>query len=156
MKKLYCLLALLALLTVAANSVYAAPDGAQPSAQIDLDLSKMSGTIVYSQIYNMMYDPEAYLGKVIRIAGYYDVYEEEATGIVYWACVVPDATACCAQEIEFIWAGEHNYPDDYPKPGVDVLVTGRLETYEENEVTYLHLVDADVIWGEEEGLLENS
>lgn len=112
---------------------------------VDLDLSKLSGTVVYSQVNNMMYEPETYTGKVIRMAGYYSAYVDTERGVVYHACVIPDATACCAQGIEFIWGGEHQWPDDYPEEGTDILVTGRLETYEEDGYQYLHLVDAEVM-----------
>ena len=113
---------------------------------IDLDLSVMSGTMVYAQIYNMMVDPDPYLGKMIRLSGLYTFFEDTTAGIIYHACIVPDATACCAQGIEFIWAGEHQWPDEYPAEGSTILVTGRLEMYEEDGSLYLHLVDADVEW----------
>jgi len=111
---------------------------------IDLDLSKMSGTIVYAQILNLLYEPEAYLGKTIRMAGWYNYFNDEANGVVYHACIVPDATACCAQGIEFVRAGEHPWPADYPAIGSDILVTGRLEIYQDAGVSYLHLVDSDM------------
>ena len=117
---------------------------------VDLDLSGMSGTVVYAQVYNMMYDPDSYLGKVIRMAGYYNYFDDQAHGMVYHACIVPDATACCAQGIEFVWTGEHLWPDEYPEIGADIIVTGRLEMYEEDGVKYLHLVDADLMWSREE------
>lgn len=118
---------------------------AEPPA-IDLDMSGMSGTVVYAQVYNLVSDPDPWLGKVIRMAGYYSFFNDDKQGIVYHACVIPDATACCAQGIEFIRAGEHQWPDDYPKEGSDITVTGRLEIYEENGYCYLHLVDAEVLW----------
>nr|MCR4877168.1 hypothetical protein [Clostridiales bacterium] len=65
--------------------------------------------------------------------------------VVYHACVVPDATACCAQGIEFVWGGEHTWPDDYPEGGTDIIVTGRLEAYDEDGQMYLHLVDAELM-----------
>lgn len=105
----------------------------------------MSGTVVYAQVYNMMYDPDQYLGKIIRIAGYYNYFDDQAHGVVYHACVVPDATACCAQGIEFVRAGEHAWPEDYPKIGDEILVTGRLEMYEDQGTKYLHLVDAEML-----------
>ncbi len=113
---------------------------------VDLDLSGMSGTVVYAQIYNLLSDPDPWLGKIIRMAGYYSFFNDEELGIVYHACIIPDATACCAQGIEFVWAGEHNWPEDYPGDGVDITVTGRLDIYEENGYSYLHLVDAEVLW----------
>ena len=124
--------------------------GKEPEKEegIDLDLSKMSGTVVYSQVYNMMASPEDYIGKTIRVAGYFDVYEDAETGNNYFACMIPDATACCAQGLEFLWAGEHTYPDDYPEPGCDMTMTGRFETYEEDGAEYIRLADAEVEWGE--------
>ena len=122
-----------------------AADPAEPPV-IDLDMSGMSGTVVYAQIYNLLSDPAPWLGKIIRMAGYYSFYNDQEQGVVYHACIIPDATACCAQGIEFVWAGEHNWPDDYPEDGTDITVTGRLEIYEENGYSYLHLVDAEVLW----------
>lgn len=124
--------------------------GKEPEKEegIDLDLSKMSGTVVYSQVYNMMASPEDFIGKTIRVAGYFDVYEDAETGNNYFACMIPDATACCAQGLEFLWAGEHTYPDDYPEPGCDMTMTGRFETYEEDGTEYMRLADAEVEWGE--------
>ena len=114
--------------------------------QIDLDLSVLSGTVVYAQVYNMAMDPESYVGKIVKISGYFDYFRDSETGIVYTACVIPDATACCAQGIEFVWAGEHMFPDDYPEPGVNVTATGLFETYMEGDYMYIHLTDAEVLW----------
>ncbi len=113
---------------------------------VDLDLSRLSGTVVYSQVYNMMLEPERYLGMTIRMAGYYSAYEDTEREIVYHACVIPDATACCAQGIEFVRGGEHVWPEDFPEEGADIVVTGRLEAYEEEGAEYLHLVDAELTW----------
>ena len=117
---------------------------------VDLDLSGMSGTVVYSQIYNLLSDPEPYMGKVIKMAGYYSAFKDEESGIVYHACVIPDATACCAQGIEFIRPDGYDWPADYPKDGTDIVVTGRLEKYEEDGLMYLHLTDTDMVWQKEE------
>ncbi len=130
-----------------ADTGTAAPTAAPLVA--DLDLSMLSGTVVYSQVYNMMSEPETYIGKVIKMAGYYSAYEDTERGVVYHACVIPDATACCAQGIEFIWGGEHQWPDEYPEEGTDIIVTGRLETYDEDGYQYLHLVDSEVLWESE-------
>ncbi len=126
-----------------------AKDGPSPTAAppaVDLDLSRLSGTVVYSLVYNMTEEPEAYIGKVIKMSGFYDFFEDDISGVVYHACIIPDATACCAQGIEFIWSGEHQWPDDYPEAGTDIIVTGRLESYDEGEYRYLHLVDSEVLW----------
>ena len=139
---LLCLTA--ALLTACAAS-HADPALPARPLTVDLELSRMSSTVVYSQVYNMMVEPDLYLGKVIRIAGYYSPYEDTERGVVYHACVIPDATACCAQGIEFIRSGEYRWPDEYPAEGEDIVVTGRLTSYLEDGITYLTLADAEMV-----------
>ncbi len=151
MKKIKMLLMLcLAGFVLAGCAASAADAGASPATlepqAVDLDLSTLSGTVVYAQVYNMMADYESWLGKVIKMSGYYSAYEDTERGVVYHACVIPDATACCAQGIEFIWAGEHAWPDEYPEEMDDITVTGRLAVYEEDETLYLHLIDAELVW----------
>ena len=113
---------------------------------VDVDLTAMSSTMIYSYVYQMMSDPDAYIGKIVRIAGWYDVFQDPDTGMVYTCCFIPDAAACCAQGLEFVWVGEHAYPADYPEAGANLIVTGRFETYLENGWEYVHLADAEVIW----------
>ncbi len=150
MKKLLSAVLLLVLLCSLSLSYGETTDVSITYAEsdIDLDLTVMSGTMVYAQIYQILSDYQAYEGKIIRLKGWYDVYEDAGTGMVYFACIVPDATACCAQGIEFVWAGEHIFPDDYPEPGTGVTVTGRFESYMEGEYLYVHLTDAEVVWAE--------
>ena len=140
MKNRLALLLVLFLILGSLSAVFA--ETASEPLQVDLDLSKMSGTIVYAQIYNIQYDPGAYLGKVIRVRGYYSFFREPSNGHLYYACVIPDATACCSAGIEFVWEGEHAWPEDYPEIGTDIVVTGRLEIYQEDGYDYLHLLDA--------------
>ena len=111
---------------------------------VDLDLSVMSSTIVYAQMYNIQFDPGQYLGKVIRLRGLYSYYREPSTGVSYYACVVPDATACCMQGMEFVPAVEPEDPDHFLEDSADITVTGRLEIYVDEGISYLHLVDAEV------------
>ena len=49
---------------------------------VDLDLSVMSSTIVYAQMYNIQYDPGQYLGKVIRLRGLYSFFRESSSAPV--------------------------------------------------------------------------
>ncbi len=148
MKKLISFVCILILVSGISVALGEKPESEMIYAEsdIDLDLANMSGTMVYAQIYQLLSDYEAYEGKIIRMKGWYDVYQDEQTGKIYYSCIIPDATACCAQGIEFIWAGEHLFPDDYPEPGTGVMVTGQFETYMEDEYMYVHLVEADVVW----------
>jgi len=136
MKKM--LIALLCLALVAGNAALA-------QTPVDLDLSVLSGTVVYSQVYDMIMEPEQYLGRVVRVKGSLSYFQDPDTLKEYFAVVIADATACCAQGIEFVWNG-HRYPEDYPPPDTEVTVTGVFNTYEENGLTYLQLADAQLEW----------
>ena len=118
---------------------------AQTSGELDVDLTTLSSTMVYSEVYNMMYEPDRYVGKRIKMNGQFAVYEDPNTGAVYTACIIMDATACCSQGLEFVLAGEKTYPDDYPELGSEITVTGVFQLYDENGTTYCHLVDAEMV-----------
>jgi len=109
---------------------------------IDINLTELSSTVVYSEVYNMMYTPEEYIGKTIKIRGTFNVFQDPDTNQIYFACVVSDATACCAQGIEFVLGGDSVYPEDYPTYGDNITVTGELETYMEGDYRYCRLKDA--------------
>ena len=121
--------------------------GVAAERPVDLDLSALSGTVVYSQVYNMVMQPDQYLGQTVRVRGNFSYFQDPVTMKEYFAVIIADAAACCAQGIEFVWRGEHRYPDDYPPLETEMTVTGEFGTYEENGFTYLQLSDADVEWG---------
>ena len=115
-------------------------------APVDLDLTDVSGTILYSQVYNMIMDPGSYAGLRVKLRGNFSYFQDPDTGAEYFAAVIADATACCAQGIEFVWAGEHVYPQDYPPPETMITVTGTFGTYIENGYMYIQLSDAELEW----------
>lgn len=109
---------------------------------IDVDLTRLSSTMVYSEVYNMMTVPEDYIGKKVRMEGQFAIYEDENTGKIYFACIISDATACCQQGIEFELKEDLKYPDDYPELGTDVVITGDFDTYSEGDSQYCILRNA--------------
>lgn len=123
---------------------------ASESAGIDIDLTALSSTMVYSEVYNMMVTPENYIGKTVKMRGQLEIAQPlDADGNpdphrIYFSCVIADATACCAQGIEFVLAGEHEYPEDYPHPGAEITVSGTFRTYEEDGYIYGQLYDAEM------------
>lgn len=120
-----------------------AKDTAAESADgVDVDLTAMSSTMVYSEVLNMQKTPEKYLGKVVKMKGPFSATEID--GNRYFACIIKDATACCSSGIEFEWAGDHSYPEDYPKENQEITVIGTFTTYMEGKNKYLQLKDADV------------
>ena len=48
-----------------------------PSAgKVDVDLTVLSSTMVYAEVFNMMLSPDDYIGKTIRITGIFSVYQD--------------------------------------------------------------------------------
>ena len=115
------------------------------ASDFDVDLTQLSSTMVYSEVYNMMTAPDGYMGKTVKMKGPFSVYHDEETGNYYFACIISDATACCSQGIEFVLTGEHTYPKDYPELGTEITVTGIFDTYEENGYRYCRLNDAEIV-----------
>lgn len=108
---------------------------------IDIDLTQLSSTLVYSEVYNMMYIPEDYIGKTIKMEGACSFYHDDITGNEYYSCIIKDATACCAQGIEFIPLNSEAVPGE----GGDVTVVGVFDTYQEGDYMYCTLRNATVL-----------
>lgn len=111
---------------------------------IDYDLTAMDGDLVYASVYQMMVEPEAFEGKVIKISGRYYASFYDPNNRYYHYVIIEDAMACCAQGMEFVWDdGSHVYPDEYPKDNSYVEVVGTFETYTETDgQIYCRLKDA--------------
>ncbi len=108
-------------------------------SKVNLDLTKMSATMIYSTIFDMLIMPEDYVERIIKVKGWFETYTNPQTGEMYYAVVVPDATACCQQGLEFVWKGNHTYPDDFPKPGQNITVTGIYKLIENDGISYNYL-----------------
>lgn len=112
---------------------------------VDYDLTQMSSDLVYATVYQMMVTPEEYEGKMFRIDGNFYATYYEAKKKYYFYCVTQDATACCAQGMEFVWGdGTHIYPEEYPEDNAEIVVEGIFETYREegDDNLYCRLSDA--------------
>lgn len=109
------------------------------TSKINLDLTKMSATMIYSTIFDMLIMPEDYIEKTIKLSGWFETYTDPQTGEMYYAVVVPDATACCQQGLEFVWPGDHKYPEDFPEIMQDITVTGIYKLIENDGITYNYL-----------------
>lgn len=117
-----------------------AADAAENSSKaegIDVDLTALSSTMVYSEVYNMMADPKSYLGKTVKMKGITAIYHDETDNNDYYACIVQDATACCAQGIEFQLEN-----GDYPPADKEITVVGTFSTYEIEGYEYFTLKNA--------------
>lgn len=110
--------------------------------EYDVDLTQLDSNMVYAQVYDMVLGETDYNGKTVRAKGTFDYYLDPQTNQEYFAVIISDAAACCAQGIEFVLAGDHKYPDDYPERGAEIIVHGVFNTYEDDYGSYVQLKDA--------------
>lgn len=125
-------------------------DSAQPDISketptpVDLDLSTLTSTMVYAEIFNMVSSPDDYIDKTIRLNGIFLVYQDPETEQVYCSVIVQDATACCAQGFNIVMPAQSHYPDDYPPPRSEVTIVATIQadrTLEERGILFLRLTD---------------
>lgn len=119
------------------------PAGSGNNTAFDIDLTKLSSTMVFSEVYNMMISPEEYVGKTIKAEGIFQVFQDSDNPNFY-ALVIADATACCQQGLELIWDGDPVYPDDFPKENSEIEITGVYKSYVEEGSTYYYVHVNDV------------
>jgi hypothetical protein len=150
MKKKY--LAWMAIVMIALTGIFtgcgsSADEAAkeEKASQVDVDLTQMSSTMVYSEVFNMVNEPDDYLGKMIKMEGTFALYYDENTGKDYYACIIQDATACCSQGIEFELSEDYKNPGSLMTEGDTVTVVGEFDQYTEGDLVYYTLRDADLL-----------
>lgn len=109
---------------------------------VDLDLTALSSTMVYSEVFNMMMAPEEYEGKTIKMDGVCNVYQDSETGKTYYACIVQDATQCCSQGLEFVLDESQYEASDYPENGDEIVISGDFSTYTEGDYQYITILNS--------------
>lgn len=115
-----------------------------------VDLTALSSTMVYAEVFAMMSSPEDYVGKTVKMQGIFSKGQLYAAGSLndggtVFACVIQDATACCAQGIPFELAGDRTYPQDYPELGDTITVVGTFEIHEQEGMEFCRLRDAELV-----------
>lgn len=141
MKKIFSAL-LIAALLLAVLSGCAKPAGAEETPEIlevDVDLTALSATVAYGEVFSMMLNPERYEGQTVKMAGAYAVYNDYVEGVQYHAVLISDAAACCAQGLEFVLTGGQVYPDDYPQEGEEIEIVGTARLAKGEQYDYLYI-----------------
>ena len=131
----------------AENEVEKSNEDDSSDSDVDYDLTQMDSDMVYATVYQLMVDPDSYVGKTFRIDGTYYAGQDQNNGNYYHCCIIKDAMACCAQGLEFVWGdGSHIYPDEYPAEDSEIEVQGLFETYKEknDDTLYCRLANADM------------
>lgn len=118
--------------------VYVPPENMSHDG-IDVDLTVLSPTMVYAEVFNMISYAPDYVGKTIRMQGPAVSYTDEEIGKTYYACLIQDATACCATGLEYVLPEGSEYPED----DEEIIVTGVFDTYVDVDgIEYCRLLDA--------------
>ena len=120
-------------------------DGDVSYDHVDIDLTELSDTVVYAEVYDMLMNPQDYLGKVVKMDGIFYVADNPAANDYYYMCIVQDVTACCMLDIEFVLDGTYVYPNDYPELDTEITVVGVFDTYLEDGKTYCTLRRAKLL-----------
>lgn len=146
-KRLFAALLLVMLLagcgedTPQSSVVLTPTQAAEAQTEVDIDITRMSGTMAYAEVTNMLTDPQRYDGKTVRVTGQFMAMEapqEEGRDPMYYALFVTDETACCQQGLEFVLDGAQ--PADYPaENGTLATATGVMELYTAGGATYCRL-----------------
>ncbi len=102
---------------------------------VDVDLTKMSSTMVYSYVADMLANPSNYKGQIVRMGG-----DSNTTHGGTHSCIVYDALGCCTEGIEY----ELDEDSEYPNDGSRITVVGKFATYTKGEGKYFVLVDSEL------------
>lgn len=119
-----------------------------PSDIVDHDLSNMNANMIFAEIFNLVLMPDEFIGRTFRMKGNFAVYVNEASGNKYFSIIIPDATQCCQQGIDIICLGDMKYPEEFPKIGSEIMVTGQFNSITTDEglsFNYLVMSEEDFI-----------
>lgn len=121
------------------------------NTNVEIDLTTLGKVMVYSQVNDMMINYEKYVGQIVKMRGNFGVYQgtddqgKPIANKYYFSCVIQDATACCAQGIEFKLKNQLKFPDEYPEVGTEITVVGQFTYYKENGIFFPELQNAEFV-----------
>lgn len=78
--------------------------------KVDYDLTKLSSTMGYAQVAQMMYTPDKYIGDTIKLVGQYYTQTVSGTDIVMNVILLMDEEQCCQGYLEFMLPAGVEYP----------------------------------------------
>ena len=104
-----------------------------------IDLTALTPVMVYSTVYDMINQPDKYVGEQIVMRGTCSTFVDEEKQTITLACIIQDATACCQQGIEFQLNDDY---EEFPEDGKDITVVGEFAVYEEGEYFFPYIANA--------------
>jgi len=113
-------------------------------ANVDIDLTRLSATMLAAEVTNIYNNGNANIGKTIRVRGdYFNFYNAEMD-IHFHYVLTLNEDDCCQEGFEFRLSGDHVYPDDYPQIGTSIEVTGVFSSYEELGMIFYYLATDEI------------
>ena len=97
--------------------------------------------IAYSQLVNILKEPDEYLGTPIKVKGIYSAPFNGFSHVCNYTVTIQDNTQCCAQGIEFFLRNENDL-SLLPEEGELVTIKGTLDLFEEGKHAYCVISDA--------------
>lgn len=108
-----------------------------------LDLSDMSYTMAYAQVYSMVMAPKRHQGETLKIKGSYYGFQTEDGQDVHLILIMDEA-GCCEVGMEFQITGNLAWPQDYPPNNSIILLTGLLDIIHHGDNPYPFLVANEI------------
>ncbi len=147
---------LAALLPFAAVALLCMLDAPTPRADVDFDLMSMKPSLRSSTTYRLAANPVEFEGKTLRLAGAFVLAEDEDSAGVHRSFAIAPASeagcVCCSvvDPVEFLPKAKYSWPGDFPSNESPIVVTGRLEMYDEAGRRFPRIADADFnLWKRE-------
>ena len=106
---------------------------------IDIDLSRLSTTVLSVEVANIYAAGRDNLGKTIRVRGTYDGFYNAQLHIVMHQILTLDVDACCREGFEFRWSRSNEPSGDYPPIGSFIEVDGVLKIHTDFGQPFLYL-----------------
>jgi len=114
------------------------------AAHVDIDLSRLSSTLISAEMFNIFTNAEENFGKTIRVRGSYSFFHHEPTDSYYHMIITVEGDECCWEGFEFKWTGNHVFPDDYPALGTRIELDGIFSVETTGDSRYFYLQAKDI------------
>ncbi len=105
-----------------------------------IDLTRLSNTMAYAQLYDMVMAPERHQGITLRVHGSYYGFQSQETGKITHLITVRDNVGCCEMGMEFQITGDLIWPDQFPQNNSMIELTGIISSISYGENKYPLLV----------------
>ncbi|MDR0595991.1 MAG: hypothetical protein LBG50_00400 [Clostridiales Family XIII bacterium] len=111
---------------------------------LGVDLTGFDEVAAAEVAHRIFEDPAQYLGMALKVKGQYEVANNYNTDSYIHSVVVDNHAGCCQPVFEFIWNGEHSFPNDYPEKLTKIVVDGVMKCYVESGETYYYIAADEI------------